>query len=84
MALHIKIMYFLCNIVLLLLIGIYHLDYVSGDDKLDHTNIAAFPENLKDKKSSDIFQTQQNHLDKRSKGMNYLTPCHRKFGESFN
>ena len=83
MALHIKIMYFLCNIVLLLLIGIYHFDYVSGDDKLDHTNIAGFPKNPKDTKSLDVFQTQHNHLDKRSKGMNYLTSSHRKFGESF-
>ena len=72
-------MYFLCNIVLLLLIGIYHFDYVSADDKLDLTNIAGLPKNPKDTKSLDVFQTQHNHLDKRSKGMNYLTSFHRKF-----
>ena len=71
-------MYLLCNIVLLLLIGIYHFNYISGDDKIDHTNIAGFPENLKDTKSLDVFQTHYNHLDKRSKGMNYLTSFHRK------
>ena len=73
-------MYLLCNIVLLLLIGIYHFDYVSGDAKIDHPNIAGFPENLKDTKIFDVFQTQHNHLDKRSKGMNHLTSSHRKFG----
>ena len=83
MALHIEIMYLLCNIVLILLIGVCHLEYVSGDNKIDHTDIVGFPENLKDTKSLDVFQTQHNHLDKRSKGMNYLTSSHRKFGECF-
>ena len=76
-------MYFLCNIVLLLLIRIYRFDYVSGDDKIDHTNIAEFPDNLKDIKSSDVFQTRHNHLDKMSKGMRYLPSSHRKFEKSY-
>ena len=84
MALHIEIMYLSCNIVLVLLIGVYHLEYVSGDNEIDHTNVEGFPENHKDTKSLENFQTNHKDLDKRnlkgkSKGRNYVTSFHRKF-----
>ena len=84
MALHIEIMYLLCNIFLILLIGVCHLEYVSGDNKIDYTNVEGFFENHKDTKSSENFQTNHNDLDKRdlkgkSKGRNYVTSFHRKF-----
>ena len=77
-------MYLLCNIVLILLIGVCHLEYVSGDNKIDYTNVEGFLENHKDTKSLENFQTNHNDLDKRnlkgkSKGRNYVTSFHRKF-----
>ena len=81
-------MYLLCNIVLILLIGVCHLEYVSGDNKIDYTNVEGLLENHKDSKGLDNFQTNHNDLDKRnlkgkSKGRNYVTSFHRKFGESY-
>ena len=77
-------MYLLCNIVLILFIGVCHLEYVPGDNKIDYTNVEGFPENHKDTKSLENFQTNHNDLDKRnlkgmSKGRNYVTSFHRKF-----
>ena len=77
-------MYLLCNIVLILLIGVCHLEYVSGDNKIDYTNVEGLLENHKDSKGLDNFQTNHNDLDKRnlkgkSKGRNYVTSFHRKF-----
>ena len=85
MALHIEIMYLSCNFVLMLLIGVYHLEYASGDNEIDHTNVEGFLENHKDTKSLENFQTNHNDLDKRnlrgkSKGRNYMTSLNRKFG----
>ena len=76
-------MYLSCNIVLILLIGVYHLEYVSGDNEIDHTNVEGFPENHKDTKSLEDFQTNHNDLYKRnlrgkSKGRNYMTSLNRK------
>ena len=62
-------MYLSSKIVLLLLVGVYHIYYVSGDYKINHTNIDGFPENLKDLKSLDIFQTKHHYLDQRRTGM---------------
>ena len=78
MALHIEIMYLSCNVVLMLLIGVYHLEYVSGENEIDHTNVEGFPENHKDTKGLENGQTNHNDLDKRnlrgqSKGRNYVT-----------
>ena len=84
MALHIEIMYLSCNFVLMLLIGVYHLEYASGDNEIDHTNVEGFLENHKDTKSLENFQTNHNDLDTRnlrgnSKGRNYVTLFDRKF-----
>ena len=81
-------MYLSCNIVLILLIGVYHFEYISGDNKIDHTNVEWFPENHKDTKSLENFQTNHNDLDTRnlrgkSKGRNHVASFNRIFGESF-
>ena len=75
-------MYLSSKIVLLLLVGVCHIYYVSGDYKINHTNIDGFPENLKDSKSLDIFQTKHHHLDKRRQGMIPLTLLRTKLGMS--
>ena len=73
-------MYLSSKIVLLLLVGVCLIYYVSGDYKINHTNIDGFPENLKDSKSLDIFQTKHHHLDKRRQGMIPLTLLRTKLG----
>ena len=55
---------------------------------MDHTNVEWFPENHKDTKSLESFQTNHNDLDTRnlrgkSKGRNYVASFNRIFGESF-
>ena len=77
-------MYLSCNFVLMLLIGVYHLEYVFGENEIDHTNVEGYPANHKDTKSSENFQPNHNDLDKRnlrgkSKGRNYMTSLYRKF-----
>ena len=77
-------MYLSCKIVLILVIGVYHLEYVSGDNEIDHTIVEGFPENHKDTNSLEDFQTNHNDLYKRnlrgkSKGKNYVTSFDRKF-----